>query len=91
MSNLEYGVEYLSEGNIEKAEYYLDLAVAEDNQNANVWYNRGKVNRMKGNLIAALNDFHRTVDIDPNHCEAKVSIEMINNIISFRNPDLLNH
>lgn len=91
MNNLEYGVQCLSEGNIEKAEYHLNQAINEDKLNANAWFHRGRANRMKGDMIAALNDFHKTVDIDPNHCEAKVSIEMINSIISFRNPDLLNH
>jgi len=91
MNNLEYGIQHLSEGNIDKAERFLAQAINEDKLNANAWFHRGKVHRMKGDMIAALNDFHKTVDIDPNHCEAKASIEMINSIISFRNPDLLNH
>jgi Tfp pilus assembly protein PilF len=91
MNNLEYGIRHLSEGKIEKAEQFLTQAINEDNLNANAWFHRGKVYRMKGDMIAALNDFHKTVDIDPNHCEAKVFIEMINSIIAFRNPDLLNH
>lgn len=91
MNNLESGVKYLSEGNIEKAEYHFNLALNEDNLSADAWFNMGKVNRMKGDFIAALNNFHKTVDINPNHCEAKVSIELLNNIIAFRNPDLLNH
>lgn len=91
MNNLDNGIKYLSEGNVEKAEYCLNQAITEDKLNANAWFNRGKLHRMKGDMIAALNDFHKTVDIDPNHCEAKVSIDMINSIIAFRNPDLLNH
>lgn len=91
MNNLEIGINYLKEGNTEQAEHFINLAILEDNQNADAYYNRGKVNRMKGDLIAALNDFHKAYNIDPNHCEAKVSIDMINSIISFRNPDLLNH
>ncbi|HCT31079.1 MAG TPA: hypothetical protein DIW31_10195 [Bacteroidales bacterium] len=91
MNNLEIGIKYLKEGNTEQAEHFLNLAINENSQNADAFYNRGKVNRMKGDLIAALNDFHKAYDIDPKHCEAKVSIDMINSIISFRNPDLLNH
>lgn len=91
MNNLETGIKFLNEGNTEQAEHFINLAILDDNQNADAYYNRGKVNRMKGDLIAALNDFHKACNIDPNHCEAKVSIDMINSIISFRNPDLLNH
>lgn len=91
MSNFEEGLKHLSDGNIDKAENSFNRAIKENETDANAWFHRGKVNRLKGDLIAALNDFHKTVDIDPNHCEAKVSIEMINNIIAFRNPDLLNH
>ena len=82
MNNFENGLKYLSEGNIDKAEYYFSQAINENKQNENAWFYRGKVNRLKGDLIAALNDFHKTVDINPNNCEAKVSIEMINNIIA---------
>lgn len=91
MINFEIGLKHLNEGDVVKAEHFLALAVKEDENNIDAWFYKGKVNRMKGDLIAALNDFHKTVDIDPNHCEAKVSIEMINSIIAFRNPDLLNH
>jgi len=91
MNNLEIGIKYFTEGNTEQAKHFLTLAIEENSKNVEAWYNRGKVYRMKGDFIAALNDFHRTIDIDPNHCEAKVSIELLNNIIAFRNPDLLNH
>jgi Tfp pilus assembly protein PilF len=91
MSYLESGIKHFTEGNIKEAEHFFSKAIQEDKTNIEAWFFRGKVNRMKGDLIAALNDFHKTVDLDPNHCEAKVSIELINNIIGFRNPDLLNH
>ena len=91
MSNLEIGIKYLKEGKAEEAESYLNQAITEDAGNAEAWYNRGKVNRMKGDLIAALNDFQKAFNINPTHCEAKVSIDMINNIIAFRNPDLMNY
>jgi len=91
MSNLESGIKHFTEGNMEQAEYFLTQAIKDDERNTEAWFYRGKVNRMKGDFITALNDFHKTVDIDPNHCEAKVSIELLNNIISYRNPDLLNH
>jgi len=91
MSNFENGLKHLSEGNINEAEKSFSQAIVEDEKDINAWFHRGKVNRLKGDLIAALNDFHKTVDLDPHHGEAKVSIEMINSILAFRNPDLLNH
>jgi Tfp pilus assembly protein PilF len=91
MNYLESGIRHFTEGNIKEAEQFFSKAVQEDKMNIEAWFFRGKLNRMKGDLISALNDFHKTVDLDPNHCEAKVSIELINNIIGFRNPDLLNH
>jgi Tfp pilus assembly protein PilF len=91
MNNLETGIKHFTDGNIEEAEIFLTKAITDDPKNTEAWFYRGKVNRMKGDFIAALNDFHKTVDIEPNHCEAKVSIELLNNILSFRNPDLINH
>lgn len=91
MNPFEIGLKHFTEGNIEKAEHFFTLAITENKNNIEAWFYRGKVNRIKGDLIAALNDFYKTVDIDPNHCEAKVSIELINSIIAFRDPNLLNH
>lgn len=91
MNNLEIGIKFLKEGDVEQAEYYINQAIADNVNNADAWYNHGKVNRMKGDLIGAINDFQKAFEIDPKHCEAKVSIDMINSIIAFRNPDLLNH
>lgn len=90
MCTFEKGLEYLSEGNLDKAELCFTQIINEDSQNVEAFFNRGKVYRLKGDFIAALNDFHRAMDINPNHVEAKVSIEMINSILAFRDPNLLN-
>ncbi|MHC1705283.1 MAG: tetratricopeptide repeat protein [Tenuifilaceae bacterium] len=91
MCSLEKGLAFLSAGDIEKAHECFTLAMNNDQQNFLLWFNRGKVYRLKGDFIAAINDFQKALDINPDFKEAEVSIEMLKNIISFRNPDLLNH
>lgn len=91
MNNIEIGLKYLSKDNFEKAEYHFTQAISEDNLNAEAFYNRGRVFRLKGNYIAAINDFEKVLEINPDRKDAAVAIDMMKSIISFRNPDLMNH
>ena len=91
MSSLEKGLAFLTEGDIEKAHECFTIAINNDQQNHMLWFNRGKVFRLKGDFVAAINAFQKALDINPDFKEAEVSIEMLKNIISFRNPVLLNH
>jgi hypothetical protein len=76
MNNLEIGLKHLAENNIEKAEYHLNQAITEDSNNID---------------IAAINDFEKVLELNSERKDAAVAIEMMQNIISFRNPDLMNH
>jgi len=91
MNNLEIGLKYLAEENIDKAEHHLTQAIEEDKRNPDAFYNRGRVYRLKGDYIAAINDFEKVLKIDPDRNDAAVAIDMMKSIISFRNPDLMNH
>ena len=88
--NYEIGLEALYAGNLEKAESNLSIAIDKDPLNGDAFFYRGKARWQAGSLPAAINDFQKTLDINPMHNQAKVSIEMINQILSFRNPDLYN-
>ncbi|HPJ46750.1 MAG TPA: tetratricopeptide repeat protein [Tenuifilaceae bacterium] len=80
----------LHAGNLAEAIELFTQEVEENPQNADAYFFRGKAFRQIGNTHAALNDFHRTLELNPNHNQAKVSIELINQINSFRNPDIYN-
>ncbi len=87
---LNSGINELSAGNLSEAEVLLTKAIEANPMNAEAFYYRGKVKRQKGNFSEAINDFQRALDINPNFNQANVSIEMVKQIISFRNPDLYN-
>jgi len=90
MNSFEEGLMYFTDGNLDKAESCFTQAINENRQNAEAFYNRGKVNRSKGDFTAAINDFRQVLEINPNYTEASVAIEMMKNILSFRDPNLLN-
>jgi len=88
--NYEKGLQALYAGNLVEAESLLNKAIEADPINPEAYFYRGKTRWQNGNLTAALNDFQKTLDINPLHNQAKVSIEMVKQILAFRNPDLYN-
>ena len=88
--DFDLGLQALYAGNLDKAEDLLSKAIEDDPLNAEAYFQRGKVYRQLGNNMAAMNDFYKTLDIDPMHNQAKVSLEMVKQIMAFRNPDLYN-
>jgi tetratricopeptide (TPR) repeat protein len=89
-NKFEEGVNELHAGNLAEAIILFTQEIEENPQNADAYFFRGKAFRQIGNTQAALNDFHRTLELNPNHNQAKVSIELMNQIYSFRNPDIYN-
>lgn len=84
------GLQALYAGDLVKAEELLNKAIENDPLNAEAYFYRGKVRWQSGSLPAAINDFNKTLDLKPLHNQAKVSLEMVNQIMGFRNPDLYN-
>lgn len=84
------GLVALYAGDLAKAENLLNKAIEKDPQNAEAYFYRGKVHRQNGNMTAAMSDFNKTLQLNPLHNQAKVSLEMVNQIMGFRNPDLYN-
>jgi tetratricopeptide (TPR) repeat protein len=89
-SDYEKGIAALYASDLAKAESLLSKVIENDPLNADAYFYRGKAKWQNGNLPAAINDFNKVLDINPNHNQAKVSIEMVRQILAFRNPDLYN-
>jgi tetratricopeptide (TPR) repeat protein len=89
-TNFEKGMQALYAGDLAKAEDFLTKSIESDPLNAEAYFQRGKARWQSGTLPAAINDFIKTLDINPNHNQAQVSLEMVKDILSFRNPDLYN-
>ncbi len=87
----DLGVQALYAGNLSEAEINLSKAIEGDPLNAEAYFFRGKVRWQSGSLPAAINDFHKVLEINPNHNQARVSMDMAKKILAFRNPDLFNH
>jgi tetratricopeptide (TPR) repeat protein len=89
--NYDKGIQALYAGNLAEAESLFGMAIEENPLNSEAYFYRGKARWQSGNLPSAINDFQKTLEINPLHNQAKVSIEMVRQILGFRNPDLYNH
>ncbi|MFP4557393.1 MAG: tetratricopeptide repeat protein, partial [Bacteroidales bacterium] len=76
-TQLDEGIQALYSGNLEKADELLTKAIEQDPSNAEAYFHRGKARWQSGALPAAINDFQKTLDINPLHNQAKVSMEMV--------------
>ena len=61
----------------------------EQEKTAQQWYEIGNKFRKKGIFGEAINAYNKSVMLDPNS-PAKVSIEILNEILAYRNTDLIN-
>jgi Tfp pilus assembly protein PilF len=88
--NFDNGLQALYAGNLTEAESLLSKAIETDPLSTEAYFYRGKARWQSGSLHAAINDFQKTLDLNPLHNQAKVSLEMVKQILAFRSPNLNN-
>jgi tetratricopeptide (TPR) repeat protein len=88
--NYDLGLQALYAGDLVKADDLLTKAIEAEPLNAEAYFYRGKARWQSGSMPAAINDFNKTLELNPQHNQAKVSLEMVKQIMGFRNPDLYN-
>jgi len=75
----------------EKSEQAKQLFAALEEQPTVAYFLlKGKIEQKYQNWGDAINAFNRVLEIDPQNIEAQNNLHLINNILSFWNPDLLN-
>jgi len=57
---------------------------------ADTWFLRSKIYSRLGRMADSLSCLNKTLDIDPNHEEAKVMVELSQSIYAFRDPNRYN-
>ncbi|MDR1553611.1 MAG: tetratricopeptide repeat protein [Prevotellaceae bacterium] len=82
----------LTDINIHDYENSLDLLneyIAQHPEDDNAYYFRGNIYRKMNLFGDALNDYYKALELNP-QSEAAIAIEILNEILDFRNTDLLN-
>ncbi|WP_321344933.1 hypothetical protein [uncultured Draconibacterium sp.] len=75
----------------EKAEKARNLfEKLEEQQTADYYLLKGKLEQKYQNWGEAINSFNKVLEIDPQNTEAANNLHLIDNILNFWNPDLLN-
>jgi cytochrome c-type biogenesis protein CcmH/NrfG len=67
----------------------LNEHIVQNPADDNAYYLRGNIYRKMNLFGDALNDYHRALELNP-QSEAAIAIEILNEILAFRNTDLLN-
>lgn len=88
--NFEKGIKALYAGNLAEAEGLFSKAISDDPLNFEAYFYRGKTRWQQNSYAAAINDFQKVLELNPNHNQAQISIDMIKQILAFRNPDIYN-
>lgn len=68
----------------------INASIAFEPENAELYVTRGKFYHKTGILDMALSDFLHALELNPNHKEAKVHVEIIQNIFKCRFTDIYN-
>ena len=66
----------------------LDRFLGEKNKD--YWMLKAGIYQKKQLWGQALNAYQKVLDLDPENTEAKINVEIINNILNFWNPEMLN-
>ncbi|MDR1985283.1 MAG: tetratricopeptide repeat protein [Prevotellaceae bacterium] len=76
-------------GDFENSLIVLNEYIAQNPVDDNAYYLRGNIYRKMNLFGDALNDFHKALELNP-QSQAAVAIEILNEILAYRNTDLLN-
>ncbi|MDR0420084.1 MAG: tetratricopeptide repeat protein [Prevotellaceae bacterium] len=68
---------------------FLNEHIAKNPTDDNAYYLRGNIYRKMNMFGDALNDYHKALELNP-QSQAAIAIEILNEILAFRNTDLLN-
>lgn len=80
--------ELLREGSLEKAEEYLKGLDQNSEETLYCW---GRLYSRKGEEAKAMAFYSRALEVNPNHEESRVRLELATGIFAFRDPNLYNH
>ncbi|NQU88403.1 MAG: tetratricopeptide repeat protein [Mariniphaga sp.] len=75
-------------GNFKEAEYLINSF--QGVTNIDYWLLKGKIHQKMQKWGIAINSFNKALELDPDNKEAKVNIEIINDILNFWNPEMFN-
>lgn len=68
----------------------LSVQIEKDPRNAALYFRRGLLYQQSGVLHEAVNDYRRTLDLDPENKEASARIDLLQAIFEYRNTDIYN-
>ena len=87
---LEIARELIDGNQLAEAKQCLEQIVAENSKNDEAFYLLGNIARREGNFAQAINNYSAAIEANPNNKAAASSIEMLNEILEYRNTDLIN-
>lgn len=78
----QYGLALAQNNHIDQAESVFHEVLSKNKQHSDAYYNLGVISLFKENAEAALEYFHKAVDIQPGHILAQNGIKQVENLLN---------
>jgi Tetratricopeptide repeat. len=88
--NIEKARELADSYQLEEAKQLLNDIIEKHPNSDDAFYLHGNIARRETNFGKAINCYNKALEINPNNSAASGAIEMLNEILAYRNTDLIN-
>lgn len=90
MVNIETAKKFIDNFELSEAKSCLEKLISQNIEKDEALYLLGNIARREGNFAQAINYYGKALEENPENKAAESGIEMLNEILAYRNIDLLN-
>ncbi len=90
MVNIETAKKLIDNFELSEAKSCLEELISQNIEKDEAFYLLGNISRREGNFAQAINYYGKALEENPENKAAESGIEMLNEILAYRNTDLLN-
>jgi len=88
--NIETAKKLIDNFELSEAKSCLEELISQNIEKDEAFYLLGNISRREGNFAQAINYYGKALEENPENKAAESGIEMLNEILAYRNTDLLN-
>lgn len=89
-TSIEIAKRYIENFELNEAKACLTELIKENREKDEALYLLGNIARREGNFAQAINYYAQALEVNPENTAAESGIEMLNEILAYRNTDLIN-
>lgn len=89
-TSIEIAKRFIDNFELNEAKVCLKDLIDENREKDEALYLLGNIARREGNFAQAINYYAQALEVNPKNTAAESGIEMLNEILAYRNTDLIN-